>query len=231
MANFNSRKSTKGLKRTSERGVYYDVESGTTFKKDKNGNLKMQIDDYERKTHRATMERLRYYEKKYNISLKREKEIEKRNWKEYVDSVKKWNKGEINRANTVSRRLDNLNSRQRATNRYYSSSNVKLKSDITEKKKVMVMRMSGKHGVYNGKAYDDYIQGLSYRLKVSKEEVEKHLFPNGIEESSKYKDIVDNLNNGMNTIDDLIDRQLENGIISEDDAFFTRELLDTGEEL
>lgn len=231
MANFNNRKSTKGLKKTSEKGVYYDVASRTTFKRDNKGNLKMQVDEFERKAHKATLERLRYYEKKYNILLKREKDIEKRNWKEYVDSVKKWNKGEINRANTVGKKLETLTTRRNVTNRYYSSENIKLSSDITEKRKVMVMRMSGKHGVYNGKAYDSYIQTLADRLKVTPEIIEKHLFPNGLEESSKYDDIVNTLNVGMNTIDDLIDEQVKKGLISENDAFFTRELLETGEDL
>lgn len=228
---FNSRRSTKGLKKTKGKNEYYDAQSRQTFIKDKKGNLKMIVSDVDKLQHKATMERIRYYEKKYNYPMEEAKRIEAKRWKEYTDAVKKWNKGEFSRASTVARRYKALNENMKKSLKYYSSQNKQLAGDIDEKKKVMVMRMQGKHGVYNGQLYDMYIETLANKLGMESSEVEKILFPKGLEESSKYEDIQQAFNKAYDNIDDIIREKVEDKEISENDAFFIEELLSTGEGL
>lgn len=228
---FNSRKTTKGLKKTRGKNEYYDPQSRQTFTKDSKGNLKMIVTREDRLNHKAAMERLRYYEKKYNYSMKEARRIEAKRWKEYTDSVKKWNKGEYTRASTVGRRYSAFTDNWRKNMRYYSAHNIQLSSDITEKKKVMVMRMQGKHGVYNGQLYDQYIDTLASKLNMSASEIEKILFPKGLEEQSKYEDIQKVFNKAYDNIDDIIRDKVEAEEITENEAFFIEELLTTGEDL
>lgn len=228
---FNNRKSTKGLKKTRGKNEYFDPVSRQTFIKDNKGNLKMTISEVDKLQHKATMERLRYYEKKYNYSTKELRNIEAKRWKEYTDSVKKWNKGEYSRASTVGRRYERFNKNATSVMKYYSSQNKQLTRDINEKKKVMVMRMQGVHGVYNGQLYDQYISTLADRLNMEAVEVEKILFPKGLEEQSKYADIQFAISRAYDNIDDIVNQKVADGELSENDAFFIEELLSTGEDL
>lgn len=228
---FNNRKTTKGLKKTSNKNEYYDPLSRQTFIQDAKGNLKMTISDIDRAEHKATMERLRYYEKKYNYSVKEARRLESKRWKEYTNAVKKWNKGEYTRASTVGKRYQNYHENMLKNVKYYSANNKQLSADITEKKKVMVMRMQGIHGVYNGQLYDQYIQAIAQRLNMSTSEVEKLLFPKGVEEQSKYEDINKCFERAYDNIDDIIQDKVKSGELSDNDAFFIEELLTTGEDL
>lgn len=232
--NFNSRTSTKGLKKVGD-NLWYDKTSDSTFRKNKNGKLEMQVDDFERKMHKQTMERIRYYEKKYNTTMQQARDLESRRWKEYTDSVKKWNKGEISRANTVGRKRKAVSSYQKDIRRYYRAENKQLASDMREKKKVFAMRTRGIKDIKNGKVYDDFIDTVAKRLKVDNDTIESMLFPKGIEEASKYdemKEIMDTADDRATyTIEDLIEDSVQQGIITEEDAFFLLELIYTGEEL
>lgn len=228
---FNSRKSTKGLKKTRGKNEYYDPQSKQTFTKDKNGNLKMVVTREDKLNHKIAMERLRYYEKTYKYSTKQLRDIESKRWREYTQAVRDWNKGKKHRASTVGKRYSEFEENWRKSMRYYSAHNTQLKSDIKEKKKVMVMRMQGKHGVYNGQLYDQYISTLASKLNMSASEVEKILFPKGLEEQSKYDDVQRAFDKAYNNIDDIIRDKVEDGEITENEAFFIEELLSTGEDL
>ena len=227
---FNSRKSTRGLKKT---GIneWFDKQSGNMFYKDSKGNLKMKIDIYERQLHKQTMERLRYYEKKTGISTKQARQRESKRWTEYTKSVKQWNNGTINRASTVTRRRKQLEQNNRSVLGYYSKFNTRLQSDMDEKRKVIFSRARGVHNIHNGKEYDNFIQAIATRLNVTVTEIEKILFPKGLEEYSKYVDMKTVIDNTLANIDDLIEKKLKSGEIDETDKFFIRELIDTGKDL
>lgn len=222
--NFNSRNSTKGLKKIGD-NLWYDKTSDSTFRKKKNGQLEMIVDDFERKMHKQTMERIRYYEKKYNTSMKQERERESKRWKAYTDSVKQWNNGEISRANTVGRKRKIMYEYQKDIRHYYSSENTQLSSDMTEKKKVFAMRVQGNKGVYNGGLYDIKIQIFAKRLGMSKEEVEKIMFPKGLEEKSKYDDMKRAIDKGFDTIEDIIQQKYENNEINKSDKIHLMNML------
>lgn len=227
--NFNSRISTKGLKKTGD-NEWYDTESRQTFYKDKNGNLKMKVDDFERKRHKAVMERLRYYERKYNVSLKEQKKKESKLWSDYTRAVKDWNSGKINRANTVGRRYRRIDSNMSSVSKYFNNTNKTLSRDMAEKRKVQIMRIDGKHDVFNGLKYDEYIKTIAERLQVDESLIEQALFPKGLEEYSKYDEIKAVLDNSAKLISDYVKEKIKDGTINEKDAFFLEEILLTGDD-
>lgn len=226
---FNSRKSTRGLKKTGANS-WLDRSTGNEFYKDKKGNIKMKVDIIEQQLHKQTMERLRYYEKKTGISTKQARQRESKRWEQYTKSVRDWNSGKVNRSSTVARRRKQLKGNRSVLN-YYSRFNAKLQSDMEEKRKVIFSRARGVHNVHNGIDYDNYISAIAQRLGVDVGTVENLLFPKGLEEYSKYEDMKFVIDNTLNNIDDLITQKVSNGEIDETDEFFIRELIDTGRDL
>ena len=93
------------------------------------------------------------------------------------------------------------------------------------------MRKTGKHGIYNGKAYDDYIKTVADKLDLSFEETEELVFP--------YRDEVgeldsDQIKRYMNqtktkTIDDVISEKRKRKDISEAEEIELQNLVMLGE--
>lgn len=228
--NFNSRKSTKGLKKGSD-GIYLDPISKQEFKKDKNGNLKMIIPELDKKLHHETINQIKNVEKKYNVDLSKKIELETRYWNEYKKAVRDWNKGVITRANTVGLRYKDMREQQKAYKTYYNKSNKNLDSDMREIKKIMTMRIKEIDGVYNGLAFDQYIRGVAHRLDMDPQVVQELLYPNGLEEQSKYEDIKAAIDKANETFESLINKKVELGELSDNEAIIINEYIDHAKEL
>ena len=215
-----------GLKKSSD-GVYYNPEYfGLEFVKQKNGNLKMIVPDWFKKEHQQKLNTLRTYGKKYGLSNKSDIKKEKDLYKYYTDYVKKWNKGEISKLSTVKYRFDLYKENFRATSKFYRRENKKkIIEHISDSFKVKVMRIMGKHGVFNGQAYEDYIQNLANKLNEDKSTVEMLLFPTKLDEKSSYDLIKTTVDSGLNNIDELIDNKVDAGELDEQDEFLIRGML------
>lgn len=215
-----------GLKKSSD-GTYYNPDMyGLEFEKTKNGEIKMIVPDWFKQEHKQKLRTLNYYGKKYDISNKTDIKKEKDLYKYYVDYVDKWNKGEISKTSTVKYRFDLYNQNQKSTNRFYSRENKqKIIEHVNESFKVKVMRIMGKHGIFNGQAYDDYLNNLSVKLGEDKATIESLVFPTKINEKSSYEDIKNCIENGFDNIDELINNKYESGEIDDDDEFLIRGML------
>lgn len=215
-----------GLKKDSN-GTYYNPDMyGLEFEKTKNGNIKMVVPDWFKQEHKQKLQTLRYYGKKYGISNKTDIKKEKDLYNYYVDYVDKWNKGEISKPSTVKYRFDLYNQNQKSTNRFYSRENKqKIIEHVNESFKVKVMRIMGKHGVFNGQAYDDYLTNLSKKLGEDKSTIESLVFPTKINEHSSYEEIKNCIENGFDNIDELINNKYESGEIDDNDEFLIRGML------
>lgn len=215
-----------GLKKSSD-GVYYNTEYfGLEFVKQKNGDLKMIVPDWFKKEHQQKLNTLRTYGKKYGLSNKSDIKKEKDLYKYYTDYVKKWNKGEISKLSTVKYRFDLYKENFRATSKFYRRENKKkIIEHISDSFKVKVMRIMGKHGVFNGQAYEDYIQNLANKLNEDKSTVEMLLFPTKLDEKSSYDLIKTTVDSGLNNIDELIDNKVDAGELDEQDEFLIRGML------
>ena len=123
--------------------------------------------------------------KKYGGAFNKELQNEMENWNSYKKAINQFNKGKKVRPTTVKKELN-----------YFQKSNEKqaklisnqksISSIVTDKNKVTLMRMSGKHGVYNGKAYDDFIKSMADDLNMDKEDVENQMFPTVDNDKIKY---------------------------------------------
>lgn len=215
-----------GLKKDSS-GTYYNPNMyGLEFEKTKNGEIKMIVPDWFKKEHKQKLQTLNYYGKKYGLSNKTDIKKEKDLYKYYVDYVDKWNKGEISKASTVKYRFDLYNQNQKSTNRFYSRENKeKIIEHVNESFKVKVMRIMGKHGVFNGQAYDNYLTNLSKKLGEDKSIIESLVFPTKINEKSSYEQIKNCIENGFDNIDELINNKYESGEIDDNDEFLIRGML------
>lgn len=215
-----------GLKKASD-GLYYNPNMyGLEFEKTKNGEIKMIVPEWFKKEHQQKLRTLRNYGKKYGLSNKTDIKKEKDLYKYYVDYVNKWNKGEISKASTVKYRFDLYNQNQKSTNRFYSRENKqKIIEHVNESFKVKVMRIMGKHGVFNGQAYDDYLNNLSAKLGEDKSIIESLVFPTKINEKSSYEQIKNCIENGFDNIDELINNKYESGEIDDNDEFLIRGML------
>lgn len=215
-----------GLKKDSS-GTYYNPDMyGLEFKKTKNGEIKMVVPEWFKKEHKQKLQTLNYYGKKYGLSNKTDIKREKDLYKYYVDYVDKWNKGEISKPSTVKYRFDLYNQNQKSTNRFYSRENKeKIIEHVNESFKVKVMRIMGKHGVFNGQAYDDYLSNLSAKLGEDKSTIESLVFPTKINEKSSYDQIKNFIENGFDNIDELINNKYESGEIDDNDEFLIRGML------
>lgn len=197
--------STRYLKKTGS-NEWFDRRSGQLFYKQK-GKLMIKIDELERKAHRQLMDKLRREEKKWGLSTKAERETEAKLWKEYTNSIRAFNKGEIKRASTVSRRRKALESKQSDQYRYWHQAPEKLQKMQQDKRKVMLMRISGKHNVKNAEYYNELIRLISEYSKLDPDIVESLLFPKAIEEETKYEKIKDEMDKGYYSFLDALDEQ------------------------
>lgn len=218
--------STRYLKKTGS-NEWFDRRSGQLFYKQK-GKLMIKIDEQERKAHRQLMAKLRYEEKKWGLSTKAERETEAKLWKEYTNSIRDFNKGKKKRASTVARRRKALESKQSDQYRYWHQPPEKLKKMQQDKKKVMIMRISGKHNVKNAEYYNDLIRLLSEYSKLPASEVENLIFPKALEEATKYEAIKEVLDNGYYSFLDVLENQYKKGLISQADMIQAEQLADLG---
>lgn len=214
--------STRYLKKTGS-NEWFDRRSGQLFYKQK-GRLMIKIDEQERKAHRQLMAKLRYEEKKWGLSTKSERETEAKLWKEYTNAVRKFNKGEIKRASTVSRKRRAIESKQSDQYRYWHQPPEKLKKMQQDKRKVMLMRISGKHNVKNAEYYNELIALISQYSKLDPDIVESLLFPKAIEEETKYQKIKDEIDKGYYSFLDALDEQP----ISQTDKEYVEQIADLG---
>lgn len=224
--NFRSRSNTRGLKK-SGKNRFYDRDSRMEFVK-KNNRLEMVISDFDKKAHNAYLSKLRYYEKKYNISLLTARRTEQKRWKDFKNQVNDWNTGKISSADTVGKRYVMLENSRKTTNRIYSRENQNLKPYLQEKRKVMYMRMKGVHDVYSGGAYEEFLENVAKKLTSTKDDVERLLFPKAIEEKSKYVDIKPILNKQITSIEDLIEKRIKEGKLNKLEEAEVRDLIKTG---
>lgn len=214
--------STRYLKKTGS-NEWFDRRSGQLFYKQK-GKLMIKIDEQERKAHRQLMAKLRYEEKKWGLSTKSERETEAKLWKEYTNAVRKFNKGEIKRASTVSRKRRAIESKQSDQYRYWHQPPEKLQKMQQDKRKVMLMRISGKHNVKNAGYYNELIALISQYSKLAPDIVESLLFPKAIEEETKYQKIKDEIDKGYYSFLDALDEQP----ISQTDKEYVEQIADLG---
>lgn len=214
--------STKHLKKTGS-NEWFDRRSGQLFYKQK-GKLMIKIDEQERKAHRQLMDKLRREEKKWGLSTKAERETETKLWKEYTKAVREFNKGEIKRASTVSRRRKALESKQSVQYKYWHQPPEKLRKMQQDKRKVMLTRISGKHNVKNAEYYNELIRLISQYSKLDPAIVESLLFPKAIEEETKYQKIKEELDKGYYSFLDALDEQP----ISQTDKEYAEQLADLG---
>ena len=214
--------STRYLKKTGA-NEWFDRRSGQLFFKQK-GKLMIKIDEQERKAHRQLMDKLRREEKKWGLSTKTERETEAKLWKEYTKSIRDFNKGEIKRASTVSRRRRAFESKQSDQYRYWHQPPEKLQKMQQDKRKVMLMRISGKHNVKNAEYYNELIRLISEYSKLDPDIVESLLFPKAIEEETKYQKIKDEIDKGYYSFLDALDEQP----ISQTDKEYAEQIADLG---
>lgn len=214
--------STRYLKKTGS-NEWFDRRSGQLFYKQK-GRLMIKIDEQERKAHRQLMAKLRREEKKWGLSTKSERETEAKLWKEYTNSVRKFNKGEITRASTVSRKRRAIENKQSDQYRYWHQPPEKLQKMQQDKRKVMLMRISGKHNVKNAGYYNELIALISQYSKLDPDIVESLLFPKAIEEETKYQKIKDEIDKGYYSFLDALDEQP----INQTDKEYVEQIADLG---
>ncbi len=212
----NARSTTRGLKKTGA-NEWFDPKSRALFTKEK-GKLKMKIDEWDVKQHKRTMERFRYYENKFGIDLSNEKKAEKDRWDYYRKMVNDFNTGEIKRPETVQRRAQRWEKQSFKKGRYYSPENTQLKAQIEETKKVTLLRMMGKHGVYNGRAYDAMVEGIARALHMSKEDLEGQIFPKLQQEKSVYDNLEGYIDNAEKSLTDLVEQLVANETITENEG-------------
>lgn len=215
-----------GLKRDSEGNYYNPSNSLMEFKRKKNGDVEMIVPNWLKKEHQQKLRTLKYYGDKYGISNKTEIQKEKDLYKNYTEYVKKWNKGEISKISTVGYRFDLYKNNYKATSKFYRPENkTKIIQYASDSFKVKTMRIMGKHGIYNGKAYDDYLNDLAESLGEDKDQIEKLIFPTGLDEKSTYETIYEVTDKGLNSIDRLIDIKVAFEDLDEVDEFAIRRKL------
>ena len=224
-----SRKSlnVKNLKKSNDR--YKDTKTGLEFTK-KGNNYQMVVNKQAQKQHQANLKRLQALNKKHGGAFNKEIRQEKENWNDYKKAINQFNKGETKRPTTVKKELNYFTEHSQKQAKILSNEK-SISSIVSDKKKVQIMRMTGKHGIYNGKAYDDYVKGFADEMNISKEDAEQYLFPTNDNNEIKYEDIQNflNGNNKMKTGLDLIKEQEQTGEISEEKAIRMTNYIMVGE--
>lgn len=218
----NARTSTIGLKKTGQ-NEWFDPQSRALFEK-KNGQLKMKVDPWDRAQHKRSMERFRYYENKFGIDLSSEKQAETDRWNYYNKMVDEFNQGTIVQPTTVQRRQQSWEKSSFRRERLYSKENVNLRSQIEETKKIMLLRMMGKHGIYNGRAYDAMVEGIARALGKDVKEVEDRIFPKMQQEKSTYDNLEDYIDTAEVALSEWIEELIDNKEISSIDGDYALKL-------
>lgn len=200
------------LKKTST-GTYYNPQTKTEYKKTDNG-YKMVTDKWLLQQMNNDIRRLRRINKKTG-GVSAELEYAKYIKQDYLNSVKAFNKGEIKRPETITRRI-NLSESEVTTNaEYYSPENkAQYMKDIQEKNKATYSRYLGQHNVNNGKAYDKTIKDASRVLGLSIEETQELLFPSSYNELSKYDDYKKFKEQNAQSVTERVSSRIDSGDIS-----------------
>lgn len=200
------------LKKTST-GTYYNPKTKTEYKKTDNG-YKMVTDKWLLKEMNNDIRRLQRINKKTG-GVSAELEYAKYIKQDYLNSVKAFNKGEIKRPETITRRI-NLSESEVTTNaEYYSPENkAQYMKDIQEKNKATYSRYLGQHNVNNGKAYDKTIKDASSVLGLSIEETQELLFPSSYNELSKYNEYKKFKEQNTQSVTERVDSRIKSGEIS-----------------
>lgn len=209
---------------------YKDTKTGIEFTKRKRNSYNMVVNKQAQKQHQNTVKKLKRLNKKYNGAFNKELREENENWNDYKKAINQFNKGQKTRVNTVKKELDYFTRSNKKQNKVLSNKK-SISSIVSDKNKVQIMRMSGKHGIYNGKAYDDYVTKMADELEMTKEDTEQLLFPIKDDNEIKYEDIQNFLNgkNKMKTVFDVIDEKQKNNDISEEKAIELQNLAMIGE--
>lgn len=224
----------RGLKKTSE--GYYDKESHLLFTKDKDG-LKIIISEYDKELFNNQKKRLLALEKKYNVSLKSELNDLKDAFDEYKEYVKRFNNRDVKWSSTVESRYKTFEKATMKHEKIFGNINMSKETKkqfsvyVENKKKVMILRMSGHKGVFDNNVnsmFDSYLQTFSDKLGVSKDEVKGLLFPTGLEETSSYDEMIEVLDGAYYNMQDLIEEKVNEGVITEYDAISLENLMDAG---
>lgn len=209
---------------------YKDTKTGIEFTKRKRNSYNMVVNKQAQRQHQNTVKKLKRLNKKYNGAFNKELREENENWNDYKKAINQFNKGQKTRVNTVKKELDYFTRSNKKQNKVLSNKK-SISSIVSDKNKVQIMRMSGKHGIYNGKAYDDYVTKMADELEMTKEDTEQLLFPIKDDNEIKYEDIQNFLNgkNKMKTVFDVIDEKQKNNDISEEKAIELQNLAMIGE--
>lgn len=203
-------------------GTYYNPDTGFEFDV-KGKEIELKVSDFLKKSYKKNVAKLKRYNKKYGVSVNNEiKKLDKL-WNDYVKYIDKWNSGEVSKLDTVKYHEQVMFKEQMNIENYYTRSNIKkIKSKVEDDFKVELMRINGRHGVFNGKAYDDYLNLISKSLNISVDEVEELIFPTKINEKSTYDDIKEVLNEGFYNVDELLKSKVKNKEITRTEAYGIR---------
>lgn len=227
----------RGLKKTSE--GYYDKESHLLFTKDKDG-LKIIISEYDKKLFNQQKKRLKALEKKHGVSFKSELNELTESFNAYLEYVQRFNNRDVKWSSTVESRYKAFEKATQKQEKLFGNINLSKETKkqfsvyIENKKKVMLLRMSGHKGVFESNAssmFDSYLQMFESKLGIEKNEVKDLLFPTGLEETSTYDEILEVLDGAYYNMQDVIDQKVEEGVITEYDAISLENLMDAGIEV
>lgn len=227
MARSRKNLNVKTLRKSNDR--YKDTQTGLEFTK-KGNNYNMVINKQAQKEHQANVKRLKSLSKKHGSYFNKELRQEMENWENYKKSINDFNTGKTSRPTTVKRRLNEFTNESKNRKKLFDKPS-RIAAFVEDKKKVEIMRKTGKHGIYNGKAYDDFLDMVASRFKTkSKQEIEDVLFPfkddTTIPDSDQIRNIIDS---GLKTIEDLIEDESKSGNLSEAEEIELRNLTMVGE--
>lgn len=216
--------------RKQKNGKYRDSKTGLEYSKTGYNKYNMVVNKEAQKKHQSNVRKLKRLNKKYNGAFNKELQLENENWNSYKTAINNFNKGKTVRPSTVKKELNYFTTKNKQQAKLISNKK-SISSIVSDKHKVQIMRMTGKHGIYNGKAYDDYVAKMSDELDLSIEDTEQLLFPVKDDTEIKYEDIHNFLNgkNKMKTVFDVIDEKEKNGEISEEKSIELQNLAMIGE--
>ena len=220
---------TKNLKKINNKR-YIDTKTGFEYSKRGYNQYNMVVNKQAQKEHQANVKRLKRLSKKHGNYFNKELRDEMENWERYKKSIRDFNSGKTSRPSTVKHRLKDFSTDSKNRRKLFDKPS-RIASFVEDKKKVEIMRKTGKHGIYNGKAYDDFLEMLASRFKTkSKQEIEDVLFPfkddSQIPDSDQIRTII---NSGVKTIEDLIKEESDSGNLSESEEIELLNLSMVGE--
>lgn len=198
---------------------YKDTKTGLEYSKRKRNQYNMVVSKDAQKQHQRNVKKLQRLNKKYGGAFNKELQVENENWNAYKKAINQFNKGQKVRPTTVKKELNYFQKSNEKQAKLISNQKT-ISSIVDDKKKVTIMRMSGKHGIYNGKAYDDYVKSVADDLNISPKQAEEQMFPNIENDKIDYEDYKNFItgNGKMKTIFDTINEKEKSGEISEQQA-------------